>query len=218
MAKILYGPAVAEARGKAGDSIFTKGRAGNVLRALRLATVPTGKQPANKVFAGPASGPTATPTFRSLVTADLPALPILDGARVYNSTAIPSPNEATTMLTWDSVHYDNAGLWSALHTYELLVIRPGIYMVALNLAWTQNANGMRHQWIINGATGLKIGYIATPPTSSGWCNVAFSTLYHFDAGGEIVVQVYQDSGVTLNLYRNADDSPELSAQLIQPDP
>ncbi len=36
MAKVTFGPTLSEARGKAGDTVYTKARGGNVAKALRL--------------------------------------------------------------------------------------------------------------------------------------------------------------------------------------
>jgi hypothetical protein len=65
---------------------------------------------ANKIFAGPASGGAATPTFRLAVAADLPALTLagipggsmFDGVVIANDTsataAVPFPSDATQFL------------------------------------------------------------------------------------------------------------------------
>ena len=50
--------------------------------ALSLTT-----EPANQIFAGPSSGSAATPTFRSLVSTDIPALPYVTTSAIVTKTA-----------------------------------------------------------------------------------------------------------------------------------
>jgi hypothetical protein len=56
-------------------------------------------QPINTLFAGPASGSAGTPTFRSLVTADIPALPYA----TYPGAGIP----LSTGTAWDTSYATN---------------------------------------------------------------------------------------------------------------
>ena len=80
-------------------------------------TATLASQNANLVFAGPASGGSATPTFRSLVAADIPTIPLSNLATqaantvVGNGTAgtasptalaLPSCSASTNALTWAS--------------------------------------------------------------------------------------------------------------------
>lgn len=67
-------------------------------------TLTLNTQTANKIFAGPGSGSAAAPTFRSLVTADMPSLvPILTSANVWSNTnnytgaTITVPTQATSV-------------------------------------------------------------------------------------------------------------------------
>lgn len=50
----------------------------------------TGTQTANRVFAGPASGAVAVPTFRALVTADMPGI-----TEIVAPTSLPAANSVT---------------------------------------------------------------------------------------------------------------------------
>jgi len=57
--------------------------------AAWVAITPSGtSQTANKVFAGPATGTAAAPTFRSLVTADLPALVLASTSGAPSDTPV----------------------------------------------------------------------------------------------------------------------------------
>jgi len=139
-----------------------------------------------------------------------------DGARVYHDGVIACANTTTVTLHWDTVHYNNGTIWTAGDNTVLKANKAGIYLIALNLTWEANATGTRYQWIVNATTGLKIGRIETGPSSGGQCAIAFSSLYKLAASDKVSVQVYQDSGVSLNLLRSADNSPEFSMQWLGP--
>ena len=68
MAKITFGPTVSEARGKAGDTVYTRTRGGAVARALSIAPPPVGEH--NLLSATHLDTEPATPPVRgSVVTA-----------------------------------------------------------------------------------------------------------------------------------------------------
>lgn len=77
-------------------------------------------QNANLVFAGPTTGAAAAPTFRSLVAADIPALPYLTGNQTITLTGPITGSGATSIATSiaaDAVTYDkiqNAAALSVL--------------------------------------------------------------------------------------------------------
>ena len=61
----------------------------------------------NTVWAGPASGPAATPTFRALVAADIPSLPYLPSNTVLPATFAAVTNE------WINSYSSTTGLFTA---------------------------------------------------------------------------------------------------------
>lgn len=63
--------------------------AGSPVTASGTLTVTKATQTANKVFASPASGSAAAPTFRALVAADLPS--IQQPAVIYSAAGTPLP-------------------------------------------------------------------------------------------------------------------------------
>lgn len=58
MAKILHGPIVSDARGKVGDTVYSKGRGGKFARALRMSPPVTGA--ADQVYRVPGAGGNAS--------------------------------------------------------------------------------------------------------------------------------------------------------------
>lgn len=95
-------------------------------------------EPANTVFAGPTSGPSAPPTFRALVAADIPTLPYaLDSFTIIQTDTgtFPTASSATDTLT---LHSSSANLTIAGNsgtktvTFGLTGLQPsGNYITAL---------------------------------------------------------------------------------------
>jgi len=67
MAKITYGPTTSEARGKAADSVYTKARGGNVVKALRISAGGVGPHNLLSVT-HPDTTPATPPARGSLIT------------------------------------------------------------------------------------------------------------------------------------------------------
>jgi hypothetical protein len=135
-------------------------------------------QPANYVWAGPASGAAAAPTFRPHVCADLPA-----GSRCSLSTATASNSPTlsdTTNLTSTYAHYDivctNLVPATNATTIQLQVQTGGSFQstgyVATGIQTSTGAAGT-----IGGiTTAIPLSYLTyTANTSPGW-----SVAIHFD--------------------------------------
>jgi hypothetical protein len=151
-------------------------------------------QTANTVFAGPASGGAATPTFRSLVTADLPSLssiylPLTGGTmsgvinmgsnKITNLTDPTNPQDAATKIYVDDSiipinHILNPDAEVNLANWNLYNDSgntTSAYYIEQDLTWTS---------VLAGAAGngvnIKYVYNAAYPSSTPNINVISSTL------------------------------------------
>lgn len=88
-------------------------------------------EPANTVFAGPASGPAATPTFRALVTADLPAgtgtVTAVSATSPLFSSGGPTPNLTIQVATTSQNGYLSSTDWNTFNNKQ----PAGSYITAL---------------------------------------------------------------------------------------
>lgn len=136
------------------------------------------------------------------------------GARVYNSAAIPIPNNTVVDLTFNSERWDTGGLHDpALNPARFTIQEAGKYLVTAHVGWTGNATGRR--WLsitLNGATRLAIDNMY--PTDSATSYQSVSTIYDFAAGDYLVADVYQTSGTTLDVVAIDGRSPEFAIQKI----
>ena len=136
-------------------------------------------EPANTVFAGPTSGPNATPTFRALVFADLPAIP--SGTILWNQIGNASGNltlanagNTTTFNQTSAV----AWLWANTTTATSGTTNASPLLELAANYWTGAASAS-DLWTIgsslaagtNGTSTLKFSHAAG---STGANNVVFS--------------------------------------------
>ena len=104
MAKITYGPIVSEARGKAGDTVFTRTRGGNVARALSIHAGPVGE---HKLLSGEHTDTTpATPPTRGDLITGQAAVTLWK--RLAKGTQYKVLQGGALELLWDALHLDQA--------------------------------------------------------------------------------------------------------------
>ena len=105
-------------------------------------------QTANTVFAGPVSGGAATPTFRSLVTADLPVAVLLSYSEAADTTTISAfSNAAYTVVTSMTLTPVAGTYWCSFSTSVIPSTSSGVYLLALHL------NGVIISHTVRRATG-----------------------------------------------------------------
>jgi len=86
-----------------GDGTVLSSTPSSAVTTTGTLTATLNTQAANEVLAGPASGSAAAPTFRALVTADLPAIPATPVCYIWEQQAsgVNGNNNATfTLHTW----------------------------------------------------------------------------------------------------------------------
>jgi hypothetical protein len=131
-------------------------------------------------------------------------------ARVFNSTDLAIPNTTHTILAFDSERYDTDTIHStSSNTSRLTCVTPGVYAISAHVSFAPSAAGtLRAVHIrLNGATFIAVNY--DPPVGGGFStNVSVSTQYRLAAGDYVEVDVYQDSGGSLNVQAAGNYSPE----------
>jgi len=150
-------------------------------------------QTANTVWAGPASGVAATPTFRALVAADLPAISV-SWSSLTNATAALTLNNATFSSTFNQ----NAGdIWTwGLPSYTAAVSNSP----TLELAGSyQSGTGTfaKNSWTIidTPQAATTNGYDKLVFTHSGTTGLAFVGLPNIQFGATAYVD-YNNNGWT----------------------
>lgn len=171
-------------------------------------------QDANKILAGPISGAADTPAFRALDPTDLP---ILDGARVYNSADEEFASGGDNPLTFNSERYDTNALHSvAANTSRLTAKRAGVYAISAHILWASGAYAPRGLTLyLNGATPIAQEYDIIRDV--GYAAQSVATLYHLDVNDYVEAFVHQNTGAALKVLASANKSPEFAMQQLTQD-
>lgn len=156
----------------------------------------------NRVLAGPVSGSPAHPTFRSLVPADLPRIPL---ARIHSTTpqtGIGSYSSvSSTLLILDAKDWDTDAMFTT--NSRLIAKTAGFYWVSAQVNWDVNNVGIRAVQLLvtlagGGATPIAFSFL--PSNNSGGTYVSIglvqeaSTLWYFNANDYVEAYIVQDSG------------------------
>ena len=122
------------------------------------------------------------------------------GCRVTRSSNQSIANNTGTSIDWGSSEdFDTSGMHDpSSDTTRITIQEDGVYAVGYNFAFTTTANGDRRKGyiLINNATVLA----AQEGDKQNTTSPQFSTTepYEFVAGDYIELQVFQDSGGSLN--------------------
>lgn len=120
--------------GLAAPSEFTV--SGSPVTMAGTLTLAKATQSANTVWAGPASGAAAAPSFRALVLADHPVPP---AAWVGRSTDVSIPDGIFTTLSWEVERYDAQNCFDPAQPTRLTAPVAGVYVVTVEV-WYANNN------------------------------------------------------------------------------
>lgn len=129
-------------------------------------TLVSGNQSANTVYAGPTTGPAAPPTFRALVSADIPSLssiylPLaggtMTGALLLAAGTVGAPSLRLTGDTTTGWYQPAANQWA--------YARSGVKGILLNQPTFGTGTNL---WISQDLSGLGIG---VDPTTTGFANL-----------------------------------------------
>lgn len=141
---------------------------------------------------------------KTLDEAGVGAQPV--GARVYHNANTPVTSGTLTTLNFNSEWVDDANLHSvSVNPSRLTAPSDGWYSIGASIRFQSDSTGIR-------MVSLKhsiYSYIARERrTASGNSEVTVSTMYYMSAGQYVEVEVFQDSGGSLNAEYVARLSPE----------
>ena len=139
----------------------------------------------------------------------------VQACRVTRSSALSIPDGgAVTTVGFDAEVFDTDGMHSTVTNNSRITIQTaGFYTVGFNGTLATDAAYVRSfcEVVLNGSTSL--GRSQTPGVSSQQ-TLSISTVYQFDVGDYVELQVFQDSTAAHNLEVTADRSPEFWAARI----
>jgi hypothetical protein len=159
---------------------------------------------ANTVFAGPASGSSASPTFRALVAADLPASSGTTlGAELYRSSNQSISNSVFTSVTFTTGDgnpiLDQNNYYTSSNNTRLTAPHTGWYIITTWIAWNSNNNGQRyHRILVNNTTSIMQSSQLSSAAGND-PNCSMSVVFYLTSGDYVEVQVFQSSGGILTL-------------------
>lgn len=132
-------------------------------------------------------------------------------ARITDSTGETVSTATPTVITFDTVDFDDFGL---MGTNSLVMPWDGIYLVGANVLWSSNNTGYRLiRLLLNGSTGIAGSEISADSLSAN-PHQSVSTLYHFTRGQSVVLDATQNSGVDASILASSDRSPVLWAAFM----
>lgn len=161
----------------------------------------------------PSPGNVAPASWGDAVRAGLNYLANPPACRVYNSAALAVAHGVSTVLTFNSERFDTDSMHStSVNTGRITINTAGVYQVAAMTEWQANVTGIRQLMIrLNGTTWI-VGSSAKGDAASSPLSV--STIEKFVAGDYLEVLGWQNSGASVNVLRNANQSPEFAAAWI----
>lgn len=142
--------------------------------------------------------------------ADLQVAAAAPAVRVSNSANIAVGDASTTRLTFNTdVFASTSGMHStATNPGRLIATSSGIYCITGTVTWAPNSSGLRQARIL--INGSSFATIQTLPSASGTFNTDqnITTIYRFASSGSYAeLEVYQNSGGSLNVLSAGDHSP-----------
>jgi len=132
-----------------------------------------------------------------------------DAARMsISTTAFESfTHNGWNDVDFETIDYDYGNI--ALITgsvSKMTIVTPGIYTIAAGFGWEPNQTGDRSCAIVVNGSPIASSSQTTVSTSGAYPYTQVSTDYELAAGNVVQVLAYQNSGVTLDLAVNADNS------------
>lgn len=145
--------------------------------------------------------------------ADLQVAASAPAVRVSNSANIAVGDASTTRLTFNTdVFTSTSGMHSTTtNPGRLIATSSGIYCISGCVTWAPNSSGLRQvRIVINGSSFVSIQTVAA---ASGSFNTDqhITAIYRFASSGSYAeLEVYQNSGGSLNVLASGDHSPTFS--------
>jgi len=150
--------------------------------------------------------------------ADLQVAAAAPAVRVSNSANIAIGDASTTRLTFNTdVFASTSGMHSTgTNPGRLIATSSGIYCITGTVTWAPNSSGLRQARIL--INGSSFATIQSVPSASGTFNTDqnITTIYRFASSGSYAeLEVYQNSGGSLNILAAGDHSPTFAMTKIR---
>jgi hypothetical protein len=108
------------------------------------------------------------------------------------------PDNTWTLVTW-STETDSGAMYSPSDG-QIFARRAGDYQIAAGVDWEANATGQRGLRLIgNGGVTIQGSTVLVNASGAGKTNLNVSWIHEMVAGDEVRVEVFQNSGVSLNI-------------------
>src|SRR5215510_12888042 len=142
-------------------------------------------------------------------------IPAVRASRGGTSQTIPTGGTVKD-VTFDNETFDTANLHNTTtNNHQLVAPVAGVYQITGNVRWEGNATGTRFVDITT-SSGGRIASVWTPTASTFNTDQSISAAYALAAGETVSLQVFQNSGISLDLVKDGTDDPNLSMVWVGP--
>lgn len=130
------------------------------------------------------------------------------GARVFHNTTQSIPNNASTLVNFNSERFDTDTIHDTVTNNSRLTCKTaGVYLIVGHLGYAANGTGERvAQILLNGTTAIVTE--SGVPTSSNQFRLTATTVYSLALNDFVQLVAYQTSGGALNTEAGGNYSPE----------
>ncbi|MBA7572006.1 hypothetical protein ES708_13780 [subsurface metagenome] len=145
---------------------------------------------------------------------NLPAGPYTQGCRLYHSVAWPIPNTTFTTLTFNTEDYDTDAMHDPLTNPARITFKtPGIYLITFHAQFAANDTGYRVVLLLS-SNPATIARFELNGVTGTYTPMNLTTIWQATLNEYITIMVYQNSGNTLDIRKEAKYSPYFMAQRI----
>lgn len=128
-------------------------------------------------------------------------------ARVTKETDQAIPDTTATSLVFDTIRWNNGGLYASTATSRLTAPVSGVYALGVNVEWEASAAGTRTLSLLYNGVDL-IASVRASPAGAGVTRQALVTEWPLNVDDYVEARVVQTSGGALNIVKAQKYSPE----------
>lgn len=126
--------------------------------------------------------------------------------KAIQSVAQSLANNTLTVLTWNSVEFDDYVMWDAGLPSRITALYPGYYDLGGGASFAANATSYRFlRWLVNGSAISDSHVLLPPATGLATMIGAKATTVFLDIDDYVELQVRQATGGALNTSVGAGD-------------
>ena len=145
---------------------------------------------------------------------NLPAAPYTQGCRVYHDVVQSIPHNTFTTLSFNSEDYDTDAMHDPAAPNERITFKtPGIYLVTFHAQFQANVNGSRVV-LFQYSTPANVARFELDAVVNTYTPMNLTTILQTTLNEYVIVRVYQDSGVALDIRAESRYSPYFMAQRV----